>query len=266
MIPVYSISKPFLAQAVLEMDLPIDSAVGRYVSGLPPVYGNRRIDQLMNHTSGLGSYGELPDYDSSVDAGLPAWSTDVLLSKCVTIAHNKSGFAYSNLGYLLLVMLVERETGLPYFDALEQLVFKQIGATEFSPWLEINDAVPGYDPGWVYSGTFLSPPDAIAPALAKLAEYRASTLGLRTGLVPVQVHDTGFLNPGYTFGFMVDAGLDDAGLEDTDPLFVGHGGSGPGFDLMALVNTKTWQSALEYTTQGFEQSEAIERLCTALGS
>jgi len=261
MIPVYSIAKPFLAQAVIELGLPLETFIGDYLPDLAPVYGKRRIDQLLNHTSGLGSYGELPDYESSVDAGLPAWPIDVLLSKCVTIAHDKSEFSYSNLGYLLLAMLVERQTGLPYFDALEQLVFKQIGANEFSPWLEINAAVPGYDPGWVYSGTFLSPPDAIAPALGKLAAHRASTLGLRTGLVPVDVEDTGFVNPAYTYGFMVYAGL-----EDTDPLFVGHGGSGPGFDLMALVNTETWQSALEYTTQGFEQSEAIERLCTALGS
>ena len=266
MIPVYSISKPFLSQAVLELDLPIDRAVGEYLHDLDPVYGNRRIDQLLNHTSGLGSYGELPDYESSVDAGLPAWPTDVLLSKCLDIAHNKSGFAYSNLGYLLLVMLVESETGLPYFNALEQLVFHPIGATEFSPWLEINEAVPGYDPAWVYSGTFLSAPDSIAPALSKLVEHRASTQGLRAGLVPVQVDDTGFVNPGYTFGFMVDAGLDDAGLDDANPLFVGHGGSGPGFDLMALVNTKTWESALEYTTAGFEQSEAIERLCSVINN
>jgi D-alanyl-D-alanine carboxypeptidase len=261
MIPVYSIAKPFLAQAVIELGLPLETFIGDYLLDLAPVYGKRRIDQLLNHTSGLGSYGELPDYESSVDAGLPAWPTDVLLSKCVTIAHDKSGFSYSNLGYLLLAMLVEHETALPYFDALEQLVFKPIGAAEFSPWIEIHNAVPGYDPGWVYSRTFLSPPDAIAPALAKLVEHRASTLGLRPGLVPVDVEDTGFVNPAYTYGFMVDAGLG-----DTDPLFVGHGGSGPGFDLMALVNTETWQSALEYTTQGFEQSEAIERLCTALGS
>jgi len=261
MIPVYSIAKPFLAQAVLELGLPVEEAIGKFLPELAPVYGDRRIDQLLNHTSGLGSYGELPDYESSVEARLPAWPTDELLRKCLDLPHDKSGFSYSNLGYLLLVMLVEHETALPYFDALEQFVFKPIGATQFSPWLETNDVVPGYDPDWVYSGTFLSPPDAIAPALAKLAEYRASTLGLRTGLVLVDAEDTGFVNPAYTFGFMVDAGLG-----DTDPLFVGHGGSGPGFELMALVNTDTWASALEYTTEGFEQSEAIERLCSQLRS
>ena len=34
----------------------------------------------------------------------------------------------------------------------------------------------------------------------------------------------------------------------------------PGYELIALVKTSTWESAIEYTTEGFEQSEAIDRL------
>lgn len=153
-IPIYSISKPFLAQAVLELGLPLESTIGRCLTWLAPAYANRRIDALLNHTSGLGSYGELTDYLPSVNARLPSWSREDLLSRCLSIEHKKSGFSYSNLGYLLLVMLVESETALPYFNALEQLVFGPLGITEFSPWNDVSDIVPNYDPGWVYSGTF----------------------------------------------------------------------------------------------------------------
>jgi len=261
MIPVYSISKPFLAQAVLELSFPIHSSIGTFLPGLAPVYSGRPLNQLLNHTSGLGSYGELPDYQPAVDAGLPAWPTDLLLTKCLNIEHDKTGFSYSNLGYLLLLMLVEHETGLPHFQALQKLIFEPLGLTEFSQWTESNEIVPGYDPRWVYSGTFLSPPEAIAPAVAKLAQYRTETLGLNAGLIPVHVSDTGFENPGYNFGLMTDGGFD-----GSQPKLVGHGGSGPGYELMALVNASTWESALEYTTENFEQSEAIKRLRSALNS
>ena len=261
MIPVYSISKPFLAQSVLELDLSIQSPIGKFLPGLSPVYADRKIDQLLNHTSGLGSYGELPDYQSSVDAGLPAWPAELLLTKCLNINHDNVGFSYSNLGYLLLRMLVEQETALPYFLALKQLVFEPLGLTDFAEWTLANDIVPGYDPGWVYSGTFLSTPEAIAPAVAKLAQHRSETLGLTAGMIPVDVDETGFDNPGYNFGFMTDGGFD-----GRQPKLVGHGGSGPGFELMVLVNAFTWDSAVEYTTDGFEQSEAIERLRSALNS
>jgi CubicO group peptidase (beta-lactamase class C family) len=181
MIPVYSISKPFLAQAVLELDLPTHNPIGSFLSQLAPVYAERPLEQLLNHTSGLGSYGELPDYQTSVDADLPAWPAELLLTKCLNITHDKNGFSYSNLGYKLLRMLVEQETGLSYFEALQKLVFEPLGLTEFAEWTQTTDIVPGYHPGWVYSGTFLSPPEAIAPALAKLAQYRAETLGLKAG-------------------------------------------------------------------------------------
>jgi D-alanyl-D-alanine carboxypeptidase len=255
MIPVYSISKPFLAQAILELDLPIHNPIGNFLSKLAPVYSGRPLGELLNHTSGLGSYGELPDYQPSVDAGLPAWSTDLLLTKCLNITHNKTGFSYSNLGYLLLLMLVEHETGLPYFQALQKLVFEPLGLTEFAQWTEVNEIVPRYDPRWVYSGSFISPQEAIAPALAKLAQYRAETLGLNAGLIPVHIADTGFDNPGYNFGLMTDGGF-----TGEPPQLVGHGGSGPGYEMIALVKTATWESAIEYTTEGFEQSEAIKRL------
>lgn len=261
MIPVYSISKPFLAQAVLELDLPTHNPIGSFLSQLAPVYSGRPLNQLLNHTSGLGSYGELPDYQPAVDAGLPAWPTDLLLTKCLNITHDKTGFSYSNLGYLLLLMLVEHETGLPYFQALQKLVFEPLGLTGFTPWTESNEIVPGYDPRWVYSGTFLSSPESIAPAVAKLAQYRAETIGLNAGLIPVHITDTGFENPGYNFGFMTDGGF---GGEQ--PKWVGHGGSGPGYELIAIVETSTWEGAIEYTTEGFEQSEAIKRLCYALSS
>ncbi|NBU30414.1 MAG: class A beta-lactamase-related serine hydrolase [Actinobacteria bacterium] len=255
MIPVYSISKPFLAQAVLELDIPLQQQIGAMLPALPAVYASRSIESLLNHTSGLGDYTQLPEYRSAVVAGQPAWERDTLLALCGDAPHNHVGFHYSNIGFLLLRMLVEQQTSSSFFTALSQLVLDPLGITGFIEWELPTAVVPGYDPRWVYSGTLVAAPEAIAPAMAKLTEHRASTIGLSTGWVPVSHAGTGFDAPGYNFGFMTDGGS-----ESEQPLRVGHGGSGPGFGLMALVDVRTGRSAVEYSGEDFDQALTIARM------
>jgi hypothetical protein len=71
-------------------------------------------------------------------------------------------------------------------------------------------------------------------------------------LVAVDHPGTGFDEPGYNYGFMTDGGFD-----GQPPRFIGHGGSGPGFRLMALVDTRSWQSAFDYSEADFDQTRAI---------
>jgi CubicO group peptidase (beta-lactamase class C family) len=275
-IPIYSISKPFLAQAVLELGLPLDSAIGEHLPQLAPAYATRKIGALLNHTSGLADYGYLKEYHAAVDGREPAWPRSELLERCLKFPHTFDGFQYSNIGYLLLRMLVEEQTGLEYFEALEQLVFHPLKIEAFSKWEATTDVVAGYDPRWVYSGTFLGDEQMIAGALATLLKHRHEKFGfgergLTAGLLPVGHENTGFAHPAYGYGLMADgkvfgnAPSNGANmLPTTLPKFIGHGGGGPGFGLMALVNSQTWQSKLEFATEGWNQTEAIGRLCAAL--
>jgi CubicO group peptidase (beta-lactamase class C family) len=260
MIPVYSISKPFLAQAILELGLDLTQPISNYLPGLAEVYGIRKVGALLNHTSGLRDYGPAPKYQQAVAAGEPAWSQAELLLLGENFAHRTTDlheFEYSNIGYLLLKQALEHTTGLSYFSALNKLVLEPLAITGFVEWAEPHPSIPNYDPSWVYSGTFLGQQDLIAGNLAKLAQHRAETLGLAAGLSSVPYVNTGFENPGYNFGFMVNG---------NPPRAVGHGGGGPGFEMMALVSTDDWRSALEVSTEGgFNQTEAIGRLRAQLG-
>ena len=264
MIPIYSISKPFLAQAVLELGVPLDSTIGQHLAQLAPAYASRTIGALLNHTSGLADYGYLKKYHAAVDAREPAWSRDELLESCLVFPHTFEGFQYSNIGYLLLRMLVEGATGLEYFEAIEQLVLHPLQIDDFEKWEVATHHVPGYDPRWVYSGTFLGDEHKIASALARVLQHRHEKFGfgprgLTAGLLPVGHENTGFVNPGYGYGVMAEAG--DSRTRATElPKFIGHGGGGPGFGLMALVNTQTWQGRLEFATENWNQAAAIARL------
>lgn len=260
MIPVYSISKPFLAQAVLELGLGLETAIGDHLANLSQVYATRTLGALLNHTSGLLDYGDLKEYHQAVAASELAWSRKELFERCLQLPHkteSSARFQYSNIGYLLLRMLVENATNQSYFNALNSLVFEPLGIGEVAEWESTGTLVPGYDPRWVYSGTFLANPEAIGPALAALARHRQETLGLAEGVLPVPYTNTGFEQPGYGYGFMGNG---------NPPSVVGHGGGGPGFELMALVCTDDWRSAVEYSqTGGFNQAEAIGRLRAELG-
>ncbi len=261
MIPVYSISKPFLAQAVLELGVPLDSPIGQHLPQLAPVYASRTIGALLNHTSGLADYGFLSDYHAAVDAREPAWSRVELLERCLVFPHSFEGFQYSNIGYLLLRMLVEEVTGLDYFEALEQLVFHPLQINAFAKWEEPTEVVPGYDPRWVYSGTFLGEPSRVAAAMVSLVQHRRDTLGLSVGTTAVKHENTGFERPGYGYGLMVNV---DSPAEA--PRFAGHGGGGPGFGLLALVNTQTLQGDFEFATEGWNQTEAIAKFAAELSA
>ncbi|MBU6348415.1 MAG: serine hydrolase [Actinomycetales bacterium] len=255
MIPIYSISKPFLAQAIIELGFPLSTPIGKFLPSLSEVYRIRTLAQLLNHTSGLSSYGELPAYQKSVDAQLPAWERDKLLADCESLPHSNHGFTYSNLGYLLLRMLLEQELQLSYFNAIKELVLDPLGIDCFLEWETSTSVVPNYDPKWVYSGTFLGEREHIASAVGRLAKHRSNSSSLSSGLIPVDIEDSGFDSPGYNFGFMTDGGS-----ASDSPKLVGHGGSGPGYELMVLVETRNWNSAIEVATDGLTQSEAILRL------
>lgn len=255
--PVYSISKPFLAQAVLELGFELKAPIGAYLSNLSASYANRQVGQLLNHTSGLDDYGTMPEYRDAVAAREQVWARDYLLELAERLPHSNTGFQYSNIGYLLLRMAVEKQTSLSYFDALTKLVFEPLGIQGFTEWEQASALVPDYDPRWVYSGTFVAQSDALIPALKKLVAHRKKTAGLEAGRAPVPYPNTGFDHPAYGYGLMVDSNPVTA---------VGHGGGGPGFQLMALVNAETGIADFEIATDGnLDQAAAIGRLREKLG-
>jgi len=256
MIPIYSIAKPYLASTVLELGLPLDAPIGDLVPGLAATYATRKVGALLNHTSGLDDYSRLPEYHRAIADNETAWSRAELFGRCEALPHQNPGFQYSNIGYLLLRMAVENHTSTSMYQAISSHILEPLGITQTAEWETPTDVVPGYDPRWVYSGTFLSDPSAIASNLAKLVAYRSQNQSLSLGISPVPHQNTGFDHPGYGCGFMCDGGQD-----GQQPRWVGHGGGGPGFSLMALVNTSNWHAGVEWSTEpGFDQTQAILKL------
>ena len=132
-----SVSKNFTATAVMllarEGKLGLEDEIAKYFPEIP--YPGVTVRQLLNHTSGI------PDYFDDADWFFKIWkeekrvpgNNEILRFLCETKAKPYfapgEGLQYSNTGYNLLALLVERLSGVPYEAFLQKNIFKPAGMT-----------------------------------------------------------------------------------------------------------------------------------------
>jgi hypothetical protein len=108
--PWWSLSKTALATAVLALvqrgELELDS----------PLAGREfTLRHLLRHSAGLPDYGDLADYHLAVSTGQSPWSYEELFTR---VESNRlrsppgTRFKYSNIGYTIVRMVIEKKTGL----------------------------------------------------------------------------------------------------------------------------------------------------------
>jgi len=125
-----SVTKQFAAMAIMILaernKLGYDDSVSKYVPELSSTAHFSRITlrHLLTHTSGIPDYGDLGIDDSGLDQkGLIA----ALLKREDALAKPGLKYRYSNPGYALLGIVVERVSGKRFGDFLEQEIFKPAG-------------------------------------------------------------------------------------------------------------------------------------------
>ena len=133
-----SVSKQFTATAVMLVIrqglLSLEDPITKYFPELT-AYEGVTIRQLLTHTSGI------PDYFVDADWFIRIWeeekripgNDEILRFLCETKAKPYfapgEGLEYSNTGFNLLALLVERLSGVPYEDFLQKNIFEPAGMT-----------------------------------------------------------------------------------------------------------------------------------------
>lgn len=124
-----SLTKPFtsllIQQLAAENKLQLSDSIGRYLPGY--VHARVTIEQLLTHTSGIPNYTNDPDAMAAVLTGNHA-ITEILNrygSDSLEFAPG-SRFHYSNTGYLALAAVIEKISGQPYEQALQERIFKPL--------------------------------------------------------------------------------------------------------------------------------------------
>lgn len=145
---IASVSKQFTAAALLLLQkdgkLSLDDSVARYV---PDITDGDRISirQLLSHTSGLQDYWP-QDYSFKAMATpvTPQGIVDRWAKKPLDFAPGTQ-WQYSNTGYVVAGMIVEKVAGMPLLDFLELRIFKPLGITAYDQDLAIGKGFPqGY--------------------------------------------------------------------------------------------------------------------------
>ena len=133
---VGSITKTFITAAVMELkedgDLAIDDPLSDWVPDYPNAE-NITLAQLMSHTSGLFDYFQHPDYNLRVfDEPDHAWTAVEILADFWRKPYCDPGtcYQYSNTNFVLLGMVVERETREELSDVLRERFFDPLELDE----------------------------------------------------------------------------------------------------------------------------------------
>lgn len=254
MIHLASESKHFTAAAVLlaarQGELALDDPVREHVPELPDSASAITLRHLLHHTSGLRDYGVLWALTGEIrPADQTATATLDLLSRQRALNFPPgTDYAYSNSGYFLLGLALERATGLSLPDFAQRYLFGPLGMDSTRFVDDPTAILPGRAEGHVRreDGGFgripgdreVVGPRGVASSIRELARWERlfhgkSHAGALAGL-SAELLTPGRLDDGRDDGRELDyaAGLV---LEDFDGLLtVSHGGDGDGSSSLLL--------------------------------
>jgi D-alanyl-D-alanine carboxypeptidase len=243
-VPWWSFTKTVLAAAALVL-----VARGRLALDEPLDTRPFTLRQLLQHTTGLPDYGSLPAYHAAVAAGDAPWPIDDLLRRAdadTLLFQPGEGWAYSNIGYLLVRRLIETSTGDPLGAALDDLVLgpldiSGVALTRTPADLTVTawGNAAQYHPGWVYHGLLIGPAASAALLLHRLLIGGLLPGPLRDAMTtrrPIggSLPDQPWRSTGCGLGLMIgqcEIGQDEIGNSEIGDFVadcIGHTGGGPG--------------------------------------
>ena len=232
-----SMNKMFTAVATLQLveagKLALDDPIGKYLPDYPnkDVASKVTVRHLLTHTGGTGDiFG--PDFEKN-RLTLREHSDYLKLYGSRGLTHEPGAeFRYSNYGFVLLGALIEKVTGMSYYDYVRSHIFKPAGMSSTDSLTEA-DAVPNRSTGymkdngkWVPNtdtlpwrgtsagGGYSTAGDLLRFAQALESGKLISKASLAATTTPYKEH--------YGYGF---------GIQGEGPLRgYGHGGGAPGMN------------------------------------
>ncbi|MFL6261750.1 MAG: serine hydrolase domain-containing protein [Thermoanaerobaculia bacterium] len=232
-----SMNKMFTSVAILQLveagKLSLDDPIGKYLTDYPnkDVASKVTVRHLLTHSGGTGDiFG--PEFDKN-RLTLRTHS-DYLKLYGARGLDGEPGkeFKYSNYGFVLLGALIEKITGMSYYDYVDSKVFRPAGMTSTGSLTE-NEAVPNRSTGYMKRGGAWVPNTDTLPWRGTSAGGGYSTVGdllrfaqaLEAGKLiskKMLAEATTAHLEGYGYGF---------GIRGEGPLrSYGHGGGAPGMN------------------------------------
>jgi CubicO group peptidase (beta-lactamase class C family) len=128
-----SITKQFTAALVMQEvergEIELTAPITRYLPDYPADTGDRvTIHHLLNHTSGIVGYTELPGFAASARTSYePAQFADEFFANLDLLFEPGTKYSYNNSAYFLLGIILEKVSGKPYAQLLQERIFTPLG-------------------------------------------------------------------------------------------------------------------------------------------
>jgi D-alanyl-D-alanine carboxypeptidase len=147
-----SVTKQFTAAAILQLQaqgkLSLDDDLTKYLPSYPTQGHLVTLRRLLDHTSGIRGYTEIPEFDLIGSRRLPRDSLVALFSSRPFDFAPGTAMAYNNSAYFLLGLVIEKVSGVPYEAYVAKHLFERAGMTD-SRYCSNTAVVPrqvhGYD-------------------------------------------------------------------------------------------------------------------------
>ena len=131
-----SITKQFTSSEIMRLaergKLSIDDPITKYLPDVPTHGQTITIRRLLNHTSGVHNYTAKPEWQKR-------WAEEMTPRQIVAFVDHDSldfkpgdAWSYSNTGYVLLGMIIEKVTGEPYSKYVQHDLFTPLGLKQTS--------------------------------------------------------------------------------------------------------------------------------------
>lgn len=128
---IASLTKQFTAACILLLQerglLHVEAPISRYLSGLPQAWQSITVHQLLTHTSGIHNYTDSPQMEKLDRTGAPPQELIALVQDRPLDFKSGTQWRYSNTGYVLLGMMIEKISGLSYAEFLQANIFGPLG-------------------------------------------------------------------------------------------------------------------------------------------
>lgn len=149
--PIGSITKTMTGLAITQLieagKIDLEAPAGKYVPGLPSPASDALVRHLLNHTSGIVNYTELPEFPRDAERSVTREEVLNWFAARPLQFTPGSRYSYTNSGTFLLGLIIERVTGQSYDEYLRQHIFTPFGMqhTSTADWRTlVNHRARGY--------------------------------------------------------------------------------------------------------------------------
>ena len=147
-----SVTKQFTAASILQLaeqgKLSLDDEITKYFPAYPVHGYHVTVRRLLDHTSGIPGYTEIPEFWHIATRSLPRDSLVKMFGAKPFDFPPGTAMSYSNSAFFLLGLLIEKVSGQPYEQYVSQHLFQPAGMVD-SRYCSTSVVVPrrahGYD-------------------------------------------------------------------------------------------------------------------------